>query len=70
MRIGLGLVMGGAIGNLIDRIRAGEVTDFIEVDLGFWPLDPWPIFNIADAALTTGVIILVYCFVFLAAKLK
>jgi len=70
MRIGLGLVMGGAIGNLIDRIRFGEVTDFIDVNLGFWPLDPWPIFNIADAALTTGVFILIYCFVVLAAKSK
>lgn len=70
MRIGLGLVTGGAIGNLIDRIRFGEVTDFLEVDLGFWPLDPWPIFNIADASLTTGVFILVYCFLILAAKSK
>ena len=70
MRIGLGLVMGGAIGNLIDRIRYGEVTDFIDVNLGFWPLDPWPIFNIADSALTTGIFILIYSFMVLAAKSK
>lgn len=70
MRVGLGLVMGGAIGNLIDRIRFGEVTDFIDVNLGFWPLDPWPIFNIADSALTIGIFILIYSFMVLAAKSK
>jgi len=61
LRTGLGLLLGGAIGNVVDRIRAGEVTDFLYVDLGFWPLDPWPTFNIADASITIGIFILIYC---------
>ncbi|HEY5317638.1 MAG TPA: signal peptidase II [Solirubrobacteraceae bacterium] len=48
-----GLLLGGAIGNLIDRIRAGAVTDFIK-------LPHWPAFNVADMAITFGVIALVY----------
>jgi signal peptidase II len=53
--VALGLVGGGAIGNLIDRIALGGVTDFLVFDLGFWPFNPWPAFNIADAALVVGV---------------
>jgi signal peptidase II len=48
-----GLLVGGAVGNLIDRLAAGEVTDF--VDLG-----PWPAFNVADVAITFGVLSLLY----------
>jgi len=55
MHAALGLVGGGAVGNLIDRIVYGRVTDFVVVDLGFWPLNPWPAFNVADAALVIGV---------------
>lgn len=47
-----GLVCGGAIGNLIDRVRAGEVTDFIH-------LPSWPAFNVADIAVSCGVVLLV-----------
>jgi signal peptidase II len=47
-----GLLLGGAAGNLIDRVRAGGVTDFIK-------LPHWPAFNIADIAVTVGVIVLV-----------
>jgi signal peptidase II len=54
-QVALGLVGGGAIGNLIDRIVYGGVTDFLVFDLGFWPFNPWPAFNIADAALVVGV---------------
>ncbi len=50
-QLSLGLILGGVCGNLIDRIVYGAVTDFI--DLGIWP-----VFNVADAALTTGVILL------------
>ena len=50
---GCGLVLGGAAGNLLDRLSAGEVTDYL--DLQFWPLQGWPIFNAADIAITTGV---------------
>ena len=53
--LGLGLLMGGAIGNAIDRARFGAVVDFIDVQrLGFFP---W-IFNIADAGITVGVILI------------
>ena len=52
-RIALGLILGGAVGNLIDRLSLGYVTDF--VDVGFWP-----VFNIADSAVVVGVIIAVY----------
>ena len=48
-----GLLLGGAAGNLIDRVRAGAVTDFVK-------LPHWPAFNVADIAITVGVILLVY----------
>ena len=52
----LGLVIGGAIGNLIDRVRLGAVADFIDVSgLGFFP---W-VFNVADSAISVGVILLI-----------
>jgi signal peptidase II len=50
---GLGLIIGGAVGNIIDRIALGAVVDFI--DLGFWPMKSWPVFNIADIAIVAGV---------------
>jgi signal peptidase II len=55
----LGLVLGGTVGNLIDRLHLGYVTDFI--DVGFWPA-----FNIADSAIVVGVIMLAYSLYFLA----
>lgn len=55
LHVALGFVGGGALGNLIDRVQHGVVTDFIIADLGFWPLNPWPAFNIADAGLCVGV---------------
>lgn len=51
--IPLGLILGGAIGNLIDRVRLGEVVDFVQI--GIPPDTYWPVFNVADAAVTTGV---------------
>ncbi len=57
VRIALGLQLGGAIGNnLVDRLVRGFVVDFI--DLSFWPLDRWPVFNLADTSIVTGVMIL------------
>ncbi len=47
-----GMLIGGALGNVIDRIRAGSVTDFIKLPLG------WPPFNLADSSITLGVIAL------------
>jgi signal peptidase II len=54
-RIGLGLVLGGAAGNLYDRITRGTVTDFIEVFHGTWS---FPAFNVADSAITVGAVFL------------
>lgn len=53
----LGMVLGGAIGNLTDRIRYGYVADFI--DLHFGDFQPFLVFNVADASITVGVVILV-----------
>jgi signal peptidase II len=52
MWLGIGLIVGGAGGNLIDRLREGEVTDFVDLPV-------WPAFNVADMAITVGVILLV-----------
>ena len=55
---GLALVVGGAIGNVIDRVREGAVMDFILV---YWPdVFYWPAFNLADSAITIGVAFLIY----------
>jgi len=53
---GLSLVLGGALGNVFDRIRLGYVTDFLQVFIGSWP---FPSFNIADAAITIGAIFII-----------
>lgn len=58
-KIGLSLVLGGAIGNLIDRFRFGEVTDFIDVRI--FSNFHWPAFNLADSAITVGVFLLACC---------
>jgi signal peptidase II len=49
---GIGLVMGGAIGNVIDRARWGAVFDFADFHVGQWH---WPAFNVADSAIVVGV---------------
>lgn len=51
-RVSAALVIGGAIGNLIDRVRVGEVVDFIDIHAGPYH---WPAFNIADSAITIGI---------------
>lgn len=61
--IPLSLIAGGAVGNLIDRIRLGKVIDFIDVDffdisLGSFQLDRWWTFNIADAAISCAIVFL------------
>jgi signal peptidase II len=55
-RVALALVLGGALGNLIDRVRLGYVVDFIHV---YWREHQWPDFNAADSAITIGVALLV-----------
>lgn len=52
----LSLVIGGAVGNLIDRIRFGSVVDFIHV---YWGRHAWPDFNVADSAISVGIALLV-----------
>ena len=52
---GLGLILGGALGNLIDRLRAGSVVDFLDFHLGRYH---WPAFNLADSAVVLGAIAL------------
>jgi signal peptidase II len=52
-RLGLGLLLGGALGNLVDRIRFGAVVDFVDVP---W----WPTFNLADLAIVAGVALVVW----------
>ena len=55
-QLGLACIMGGAIGNLIDRARLGYVIDFVDV---YWGTHHWPAFNVADSAITVGVTLLV-----------
>ncbi len=50
-RIALGLILGGAVGNLVDRVRLGYVVDFIDLH---W----WPVFNVADSSIVVGVLLL------------
>ena len=57
VRVALGLMLGGAVGNLIDRVRLGEVIDFIDVGA-------WPVFNLADSAVVVGVVLIIYYFLF------
>jgi signal peptidase II len=64
---GLTLVLGGAMGNLIDRIRLGYVTDFIQVWFGNWA---FPSFNIADSAITVGAALLIIDSLFVSDKDK
>jgi signal peptidase II len=51
----LSLILGGAVGNLIDRVRHGEVIDFIDLYLGRYH---WPVFNVADSGITIGMLML------------
>jgi len=53
--VGLGLILGGAIGNLIDRARLGYVVDFLDM---YWRGHHWPTFNVADVGISIGVVLL------------
>ncbi len=59
--VGLGLILGGAIGNLIDRARLGYVVDFLDL---YWRNHHWPTFNVADVGITVGVVLLLIDMVF------
>lgn len=53
---GLALILGGALGNVIDRLRFGQVVDFLDFHAGAWH---WPAFNVADSAITVGAVLLI-----------
>ena len=53
----LGLILGGAIGNVVDRILRHAVVDFLDLHIGGWH---WPAFNLADSAITVGVVLYVF----------
>ena len=59
LRWGTGLLSGGAVGNLIDRIRFGQVIDFFDFRI-------WPVFNVADIAIVCGVTLMMYSLLFVA----
>lgn len=60
-RVALGLILGGALGNIIDRVRWNMVVDFFQVGVaGHY----WPIFNVADSAVTGGAVLLAYTYLF------
>lgn len=61
----LGLVIGGAVGNVVDRLRFGAVFDFLDFHLGGWH---WPAFNVADAAISIGVVLLCIDALFLSPR--
>jgi signal peptidase II len=64
-RVALGLILGGALGNIIDRIRWNMVVDFIQVGVsGHY----WPIFNLADSAVTVGAVLLGYTYLFRSSR--
>jgi signal peptidase II len=64
---GLALVLGGAIGNVIDRLRFGYVVDFIQVLIAGWP---FPSFNVADSAITVGAVLLIIDALFISGRSK
>lgn len=61
VKLSLSLILGGAIGNLIDRVLYGSVVDFIDVGIGDLR---WPVFNIADSAVSIGMVILIAIILF------
>jgi len=67
LRLSLSMIMGGAIGNLIDRIIFGKVVDFMDFMIGDYH---WYIFNIADSFVTIGMTIFIYYSLFIEPKLK
>ncbi|MGH8193957.1 MAG: signal peptidase II [Woeseiaceae bacterium] len=65
LALGLALVLGGALGNVIDRIRTGHVVDFVQVLIMGWP---FPSFNVADSAITVGAVLLMVDALFLSGR--
>jgi signal peptidase II len=63
VRLSIALILAGTVGNLIDRLWLGRVTDFIDFKV-------WPVFNISDASVSVGVVVLAYCLIFLTEQPK
>lgn len=59
--VGLALIIGGAIGNLVDRFRMRQVIDFIELGVRQFK---WPVFNIADSCVTIGIVVILWSWIF------
>ncbi len=55
LAVSIGLIIGGALGNIVDRLRLGAVADFVDLHAGDYH---WPTFNVADAAITVGVAVM------------
>ena len=66
MEFALALILGGALGNLVDRSLFGHVTDFLDVDFPNFIMDRWPVFNVADSAVSVGVTLWCVFLVFFA----
>lgn len=63
LRVSMGLILGGALSNLVDRLRRGYVVDFIEAHAG---QHVWPLFNVADSCIVVGVVLLAWYLLFRA----
>ena len=59
MRPALSMVLGGALGNIVDRVRMGMVADFFDVGIGTWR---WPVFNVADSFVTIGILLIAFSY--------
>ena len=57
LRIGIGMIAGGGLGNLVDRLRFGTIVDFLDFHIGSFH---WPVFNIADSAICIGTLLLLW----------
>ncbi len=64
-RVALGLILGGAVGNLIDRLLYGRVVDFLDADIpDLFGMSRWPVFNVADSAVVCGMILITFLVLF------
>jgi signal peptidase II len=69
-KLGFSLVLAGALGNLIDRVSKGSVTDFVDWDFPNFIMERWPIFNVADSSLVLAIVLLSIYFLFIDGRSK
>jgi signal peptidase II len=67
-QVALSIILGGALGNLYDRVFVGKVVDFLDFDFPDLIMNRWPVFNIADSSVTVGMTILIIYLLFFDAK--